>query len=137
MKSKNCTDDEGAQDQAVPLDSPMPYLEPMQLDSVPGDALFGEEVCNLDPLVTLKLNDLTHLFIINEVAVASELLKQSGEPTSKKNQNSQETFLKALRSFLGSYSVTRLRNCITTNPTANSPLGRPCSVVKVFLPFLC
>lgn len=59
----------------------MRYLEPMQLDSVPRDTLFDEEVRNLDPLVTLKLNDLTHLRIVNEVTVASKLLQQFGQPT--------------------------------------------------------
>lgn len=61
----------------------MSYLEPMQLDSVPRDALFDKEVCNLDPLIALKLDDLTHLLIVNEVAVASELLRRSDKPTSK------------------------------------------------------
>jgi len=79
MKSKNCTDDEGEQDHTVLPDSLMPYLEPMELDSVSRDTLFGEEICNLDPLVTLKLNDLTHLLIVNEVAVARELLFESFE----------------------------------------------------------
>jgi len=46
----------------------------MQLDGGPRDAFFGEEVCNLDSLVTLKLNDFTHLLIVDEVSVASELL---------------------------------------------------------------
>jgi len=81
MKSKNCVDNEGERDHAIPPGSPMPYLEPMQLDGVPRDALFDEEVGNLDPLVTLKLNDLTHLRIVNEVAVASKLLQQFGQPT--------------------------------------------------------
>lgn len=54
----------------------------MQLDGGPRDAFFGEEVCNLDSLVTLKLNDFTHLLIVDEVSVASELLKQLGQSTS-------------------------------------------------------
>lgn len=79
----NCADDDGEQDHIVPPNPPMSHLEPMQLDSVPRDALFNEEVCNLDPLITLKLNNLTHLLIVNEVAVASEFLQRFGKPISK------------------------------------------------------
>jgi len=46
----------------------------MQLNGVPGDALFHEEVGYFDPLITLKLYDLTHLLVVNEVTIASKLL---------------------------------------------------------------
>ena len=103
MKHKNCTDEE-EQDHAVPPDPLMPCLEPMQLNSVFRDALFGEEIGNLDPLVTLKLNDLTHLLIVNEIAVASKFL-QNLVSQRPKIEVAKKTFLKALRSFLGSYSA--------------------------------
>jgi len=76
---KHNTDDEGERHHAVSQGPLMPCLEPMQLNSVFRDTLFGEEICNLDPLVTLKLNDLTHLLIVNEIAVASELLFEGFE----------------------------------------------------------
>jgi len=79
MKSKNCADNDGERDHVVPLNPLMSYLEPMQLDSVPRDTLFDKEVRNLDPLITLKLNDLTHFFIVDEVAVACELLFEGFE----------------------------------------------------------
>jgi hypothetical protein len=46
----------------------------MQLDGVLRDSLFREEADNLKPLITLKLDDLTHLLVVNESAVASKLL---------------------------------------------------------------
>jgi len=49
-------------------------LEPMQLDGILRDPLFREEADNLKPLITLKLDDLTHLLVVNESAVASKLL---------------------------------------------------------------
>lgn len=54
----------------------MPHdrLEPVQLDGVLRDPLFREEIDNLKPLITLKLDDLTHLLVVNESAVASKLL---------------------------------------------------------------
>jgi hypothetical protein len=53
----------------------------MQLDSVPRDALFCEEVGYFDPLVTLKLDDLTHFLVVNEVTVACKLLQSFGWST--------------------------------------------------------
>jgi len=51
----------------------------MQLDGVLGDTLFGQEVLNLNPLVTLELNDLASLLILDEGTVASEFLLESLE----------------------------------------------------------
>lgn len=85
----------------------------MQLDGVLRDALFGEEVSYLDPLITLKLDDLTHFLVVNEVTVAGEFLC-SGYPSvhlypeARGHAEHHCTFLNALRSFLGSYSVNRL-----------------------------
>jgi len=46
----------------------------VQLDGVLRDALLREELDNLEPLITLKLDDLTHFLVVNECAVASKFL---------------------------------------------------------------
>ena len=46
----------------------------MQLDGVLRDTLFGQEVLNLDPLVTLELDDLASFLVFDEGTVASEFL---------------------------------------------------------------
>ena len=46
----------------------------MQLDGVLGDTLLGQEVLNLNPLVTLELDDLASLLVLNKGAIASEFL---------------------------------------------------------------
>lgn len=51
-----------------------PNSEPMQLDVSLRDSLFRKEVGDLDSLITLKLDDLTHLLVVNESAVASKFL---------------------------------------------------------------
>jgi len=51
-----------------------PRSEPVQLDGGLWDPLFSEEVGDLDPLITLKLDDLTHLLVVNESTVASKFL---------------------------------------------------------------
>jgi hypothetical protein len=51
-------------------------LESMQLNGVLRDALFRQEVDNLKPLITLKLDNLTHFLVVNECAVASKLLRE-------------------------------------------------------------
>jgi hypothetical protein len=51
-----------------------PRLEPMKLDRGLGDTLFYEERGYLGPLVTLELDDLTHLVIVDKSAIASEFL---------------------------------------------------------------
>ena len=47
----------------------------MELDRGPGNTLFREECGYLGPLVTLELDDLTHLLVVDEGAIASELLE--------------------------------------------------------------
>lgn len=49
-------------------------LEPVQLDCVLGDPLLGQEGGDLKPLVTLELDDLSHLFVVDECAVTGEFL---------------------------------------------------------------
>jgi len=46
----------------------------VELDGVLGDTLLGQEVLNLDPLVTLELYDFASLLIFDDGAVASEFL---------------------------------------------------------------
>jgi hypothetical protein len=46
----------------------------MELDRGLGNTLLREECGYLSPLVTLELDDLTHLLVVDEGAVASELL---------------------------------------------------------------
>lgn len=50
--------------------------ETVNLDCVLRDALFDEESGDLQPLVTLELDDLAGLFIINESTVTSEFLME-------------------------------------------------------------
>jgi len=51
-----------------------PHSEPVQLDVGLRNPIFRKEVGNLEPLITLKLNDLTHLLVVNESTVAGEFL---------------------------------------------------------------
>jgi TFIIF-interacting CTD phosphatase-like protein len=46
----------------------------MELDDVLRNPLFGEEALNLDSLVTLELDDLAHLVVVDERPVAREFL---------------------------------------------------------------
>ena len=50
-------------------------LEAMQLHGVLWDALPGKEVLNLDPLITLELDNLSSLLVFDEGTIASELLQ--------------------------------------------------------------
>lgn len=76
----------------------------MQLDGAPRDTFINEEVRDFDPLISLKLDDLAHFLIVNKITIASKLLQQLDKP--KIGYKSEwQTFLKALRSFLGSYST--------------------------------
>jgi hypothetical protein len=47
----------------------------VQLDGVLGDTLFREEIRYLETLITLKLDDLTHLLVFNEGTIAGEFLR--------------------------------------------------------------
>lgn len=46
----------------------------MQLDGVLRNALLREEFDNLEPLITLQLDDLTHFLVVDECTVTSKLL---------------------------------------------------------------
>lgn len=46
----------------------------MNLDSRFLNPIFGQEGRDLGTLISLELDDLTHLFVINEGSVASEFL---------------------------------------------------------------
>lgn len=54
----------------------------MQLHGVLGDTLLDQEVLNLDPLVTLKLDDLASLLIFDKGTVASEFLSDRTKSVS-------------------------------------------------------
>jgi hypothetical protein len=49
----------------------------MQLDGLLVDTVFGEKVGYLDALITLKLDDLTHLLVVNEGTVTGKLLDRN------------------------------------------------------------
>lgn len=49
-------------------------LEPVQLDGVLRNSLFGEEGGDLEPMVTLQLDDLSHLFVLDERPVTGKFL---------------------------------------------------------------
>lgn len=52
----------------------MTRLETVHLDRLLGKALFNQELLDLGPLVSLKLNDLAELFVVDERAVTGEFL---------------------------------------------------------------
>lgn len=54
--------------------------EPVNLDGTLGNALLSEELGNLYTLITLKLDDLASLLIIDEGTVAGEFLFLSSQP---------------------------------------------------------
>jgi hypothetical protein len=49
----------------------------VQLDGVLRNALLREEFDNLEPLITLQLDDLTHFLVIDECTVTSKLLGEN------------------------------------------------------------
>lgn len=53
---------------------PTSNSEPVHLDGGPGDTFFSKEGEYLGPLITLELDDLAHLFVLDEGAVAGEFL---------------------------------------------------------------
>jgi len=119
----------------------------MYFDGVLRDTFLGQEVRNLEPLVTLKLDDLSSLLIFDEGTVASEFLTDRtksalGQPMGVPCRQGRLTFLKALRSFLESYSAiegTTTMSLLTRGgvPQVCSPFGTPCKVVNVLRPFRC
>ena len=90
----------------------------MDLDGVRGNALFGEECLDLLTLITLKLDYLSSLLIINEGTVAGKFL-HGGEVENERQRHGLSwvpsrgeatverrlAFLNAFKSFLASYSV--------------------------------
>lgn len=78
----------------------------MDLDCVLWNAFFDEESRNLQPLVTLELDDLAGLFIINQSSVASKFLMEKSVEKSYDMYHVELsiTFLNAFKSFLASYS---------------------------------
>ena len=57
-----------------------PLSESVHLDRGPRDSLFDKEVGNLGALVSLELDDLTGLFVVDKCAVASEFLHARSAP---------------------------------------------------------
>lgn len=78
----------------------------MQLDGVLRDSFFCQEIGDLYPLITLQLDDLAHLLVVDEGTIASEFLDISVVKLRTKNTTElNNTFLKAFKSFLESYSA--------------------------------
>lgn len=87
----------------------------MNLDGRLLNPILGEEVGNLGALVSLKLDDLTHLLIVDKSSVARKFLLRfqyqlcliTQKRKKIKRYIEKFTFLKALRIFLESYSRGR------------------------------
>lgn len=80
--------------------------ETVQFDGVLRDSFFCQEVGDFHPLITLQLDDLTHLLVVDECAIASEFLHISVIRFRTECMiGFNNTFLKAFKSFLESYSV--------------------------------
>jgi len=82
----------------------------MHLDGGFLQAILDEEGGDLGTLVSLKLDDLAHLLIVDECTVASEFLRRLIRLRWIDNKKNMLilTFLKAFRSFLESYSIVNL-----------------------------
>ena len=78
----------------------------MELDRGLGNTLLREERGYLCPLVTLELDDLAHLLVVNEGAVTSELLgTMVRQRMESRDDQDMPTFLNAFKSFFASMSV--------------------------------
>jgi hypothetical protein len=89
-----------------PLNSSPPLkLESVQLDRALGDTFLREECRYLEPLISLELDYLTKFVVVNKSAVASKFLAICQQGMIYSDKDDRPTFLKALRSFLGSYSI--------------------------------
>lgn len=96
------------------------------------DSLLEQHAHDLGALVSLELDDLAHLIVIDKTAVAGEFLCKRNDRTRAEwvsasdraerlaRWKGQSSLLNAFKSFLGSYSV-----------------GTPWRVVIVLRPFLC
>ena len=118
----------------------------MQLNGVLGDTLLGQEVLNLDPLVTLELDDLASLLIFDEGTVASELLPDRTESVlewASRALLGRTYLLESLEELPGIvfWMTKGNRDQISDGSWSGSnrcsPLGRPCKVVSVLRPFRC
>jgi hypothetical protein len=82
----------------------------MHLDGGFLQAILDEEGGDLGTLISLKLDDLSHFLIVYKSAVASEFLSRFIKTIDRLIYKTVDilTFLKAFRSFLGSYSIAKL-----------------------------
>lgn len=79
----------------------------MHLDGRFVQAILDQEIVDLGTLVSLELDDLAHFLIVDKSAVASEFLSRLIKLTDRHIKLLILTFLKAFRSFLGSYSIAK------------------------------
>ena len=77
----------------------------MQLDRALGNTLLREECGYFEPLISLELDYLTEFVIVDKSTVASKFLTIYQNYLLWDDKDDRETFLKAFRSFLGSYSI--------------------------------
>lgn len=128
---------------------PTSNSEPVHLDGGPGDTFFSKEGEYLGPLITLELDDLAHLFVLDEGAVAGEFLKRVSwvfsmtiwKDIRRGLIREARYLLECLQELL---SVVLCRAKHQTCPSdrrmcreKNLPFGRPCNVVSVLRPFRC
>lgn len=97
----------------------MDYSESMHLDGGFLHSVLDKERGDLGTLVSLQLDYLAHLFVVNNSAIASEFLHNIYKSVNKSKRVSSKvcgpsyrgehllTFLKALRSFFWSYSAKK------------------------------
>ena len=117
----------------------------MQLDGVLRDTLFGQEVLNLDPLVTLELDDFASLLVFDKGTVASKLLSDHARSVLRKaSRKGFAHFLESFEEFPGIVFWTtgggnrdQIADKSRDGSKTCSPLGRPCKVVNVLRPFRC
>ena len=77
-------------------------LETVNLDSALGNALLGEELRNLYTLITLELDDLAGLLIIDEGTVAGKFLSVAVSQCDVLRDASKRIYLlKCLQKLLG------------------------------------
>ena len=86
----------------------MRSLETMHLDGGFLQTILDEEGGDLGTLISLELDDLAHFLIVDKSAVASEFLSRLIKHIDRRIKPLMLTFLKAFRSFLGSYSIANL-----------------------------
>ena len=92
----------------------------MHLDGGFIQAILDQEIVGLGTLVSLELDDLAHFLIVDKSAVASEFLSRSIKLIDRHMKPLMLTFLKAFRSFLGSYSIAKLVQTLKLKDTEDS-----------------